>query len=471
MSRGVAAIRWTAVRRRPTFTTANEPAITRRGLILGGGALTLTGLVTACSQGDGDSEAATTTTTSLPTRGAPGNGGGTVTVRDVRVFDGVRIVDADTLVVEGGLITALGRGLDPPRGSAVHDGGGGFLVPGLIDAHGHTNSLEQLGDSLRFGVTTVLDMFSLFGVGEQGVVMRSQRDLLTATDRADFWSAGYLITAPGGHGATFGIEIPVLAPDDDVDAFVAARVEDGLDFVKIVVEDGSGFGYTAPTLTADQVDGLVAAAHQRDLLAVVHTTTWDAAEIAVAAGADVLAHVPGGGRPSGALLQRIVDAGVAVVATISVRVGIECTDDGAVLRDDPRIGKFLSDGQRQALSGVFPVCQEGQVDDAIANTAVLHRAGVPILAGTDFSNFGIAAGASQLLEAEMLVRAGLEPIEALRAATSVPAATFGLDDRGVLEVGRRGDLVLVAGDPLDDITSLRDISAIWKNGFAVDRTA
>lgn len=445
-------------------------AISRREVILGGGALALGGLIAACSDGGGRSENAGTTSVVPPARGKPGDGGGTVTVRDVRVFDGERVIDADTLIVEGGLITAVGRGLTPPAGSEVHQGGGGFLLPGLIDAHVHTNSLGQLGDSLRFGVCTVLDMFSLVGMGEQGTVLRARRASLAATDQADFWSSGYLCTAPGGHGSQFGVDIPVLAEGDDVDAFVAARVEDGLDYLKIVIEDGSEWGGTVPTLTPDQVNALVAAAHGRGLLAIVHTTSWSAAETALAAGADVLAHVPGGERPDDELVARIADSGIAVVATIAVRVGVSCVDDAARLRDDPRIAEFLSDGQRAGLSSGLPNCLGHQLDDAIANTSDLHDAGVPILAGTDFSNFGTAPGASLLLEAEMLVRAGLDPVDALRAATSVPAATFGLDDRGLLKVGRRGDLVLVAGSPLDDISSLRDISAIWKNGFAVDRT-
>lgn len=455
--------------------------MSRRGLLLGGGALVLGGVAAACAETDDGngvgpssrpakgSPVAGATTAPIPARGTPGVGGGTVTVRDVRIFDGERLVDADSLIVEDGLVTALGRGLLPPDGSAVHDGGGGLLLPGLIDAHVHTNSLDQLGDSLRFGVSTVLDMFSLFGIGPQGVPLRAKRESLAPTDQADYWSAGYMSTAAGGHGTQYGIPVPALGPGDDVEAFVAARVADGGDYLKIVIEDGALINQPTPTLTADQVNALVAAAHERGLLAVVHVNTWDAAEIAMAAGADVLAHMPGGEAPDRDLLDRLVDAGIAVVATVAVHVAFSCTDDSSRLRDDPRIGPYLSEAQRAGLSGGVPSCPFAQLDHVLASVAAVHEAGVPILAGTDFSNLATAPGASLLLELEMLVRAGLDPVEALRSATAVPASVFGLDDRGKLEVGRRGDLVLVAGDPLNDITAMRDLAAVWKNGFPVDR--
>ena len=94
---------------------------------------------------------------------------------------------------------------------------------------------------------------------------------------------------------------------------------------------------------------------------------------------------------------------------------------------------------------------------------------MPILAGTDAPNPGTAHGASIHRELELLVRAGLAPIEALRAATSAPAKAFSLLDRGRVAAGLRADLLLVHGDPTRDIRATRDIAAIWKTGHIVDR--
>jgi hypothetical protein len=101
----------------------------------------------------------------------------------------------------------------------------------------------------------------------------------------------------------------------------------------------------------------------------------------------------------------------------------------------------------------------------------LKAAKVPLLAGSDAPNPGTLHGASVHREMELLVTAGLTPVEALAAATSVPAARFKLADRGVIAQGKRADLLLVHGDPTTDIRATRKIARIWKQGVAVDRAA
>jgi hypothetical protein len=101
----------------------------------------------------------------------------------------------------------------------------------------------------------------------------------------------------------------------------------------------------------------------------------------------------------------------------------------------------------------------------------LHAAGVPLLAGTDAPNPGTAHGVSLHRELELLVAAGLSPVEALAAATSVPARTFRLRDRGRIAQGLRADLVLVDGDPTSEIKRTRAIAGVWKAGVRVDRAS
>lgn len=98
----------------------------------------------------------------------------------------------------------------------------------------------------------------------------------------------------------------------------------------------------------------------------------------------------------------------------------------------------------------------------------LKAAGVPILAGSDAGNPGTAQGATVHGEMELLVRDGLTPVEALRAATSAAATVFHLNDRGRIAPGKRADLVLIDGDPAKDITNSRNIVAVWKAGHQVD---
>ena len=107
-------------------------------------------------------------------------------------------------------------------------------------------------------------------------------------------------------------------------------------------------------------------------------------------------------------------------------------------------------------------------------TIALHRAGVPILAGTDAAGVGVlgtAHGISLHGELRLLVQAGLTPLEALRAATSVPARHFGFTDRGRLAPGLQADFLLVEGDPTANIDDTLSIRGIWRRGERLDRDA
>ncbi|HEY6540202.1 MAG TPA: amidohydrolase family protein, partial [Ktedonobacteraceae bacterium] len=104
--------------------------------------------------------------------------------------------------------------------------------------------------------------------------------------------------------------------------------------------------------------------------------------------------------------------------------------------------------------------------------SAFHRAGVTILAGTDAnmapaSPAQIQHGEALHDELRLLVDAGLTPVEALRSATVVPAEYFGFTDRGVIEAGRRADLLLVDGDPTQDIAATRAIRSVWVAGMKI----
>jgi len=141
------------------------------------------------------------------------------------------------------------------------------------------------------------------------------------------------------------------------------------------------------------------------------------------------------------------------------------------LADDRRLKPYLPPSEISAMKNSFGL--PGKISCEGANEAVrqLKAAHVPILAGTDAGNPGTTQGASIHGEMELLVRAGLTPVEALRSATSATAAAFHLDDRGQIAPGKRADLLLVNGDPTTDIRNSRDIAAVWKAGHAIDRAA
>ncbi len=387
---------------------------------------------------------------------------------DVRLFDGERVRDRADVLVRDGRIEAVGEELDPPTDAVRIDGAGLTLLPGLIDAHVHAFG-DVLRAALRLGVTTELDMFTAV---QFAAALRDEQARGAALGRADILSAGTLVTAPGGHGTEYGLEIPTLESPEQADAFVQARVREGSDYIKIVLDTGSE---SMPFNTLDRatVRAVIEAVHRRGKLAVVHVSRLQDARAVIEDGADGLVHVFRDRVADGAFVRLIRERGAFVVPTLTVIESI-ATDSagGAALLEDVRLEPLLGPVERSSLSTRFPGSgREQQLDNALASVRALHAAGVPILAGTDAPNPGTAHGASLHRELELLVRAGLSPVEALAAATSRTADAFGLEDRGRIAPGERADLLLVRGDPTRAITDTRAIEGVWKQGARVDLEA
>lgn len=387
-----------------------------------------------------------------------------VAITNVRIFDGTRVIPKGTVVLQGSRIAAVGENVLPPRGAEVIDGSGQTLLPGFIDGHTHAwgDALER---ALVFGVTTELDMFTDPSFARQ---MREEQAKTGAPGRADLLSAGYLATAPGGHGTEYGMPVPTLTRPDEAQGWVDARVAEGSDYIKIILEDGSPFGRKLPTLDQATLTAVVRAAHKDGKLAVVHVSTEDAAKEAIEAGADGLVHIFIDRAPEPGFAALVKKHKAFVTPTLTVVESITGTPSGRALPDDPHLRPYLKGDEVGNLRQGFPA-HKLDFQNALAAVRQLAKAGVPILAGTDSPNPGTAHGASLHRELELLVAAGLSPTEALAAATSTPARIFGLQDRGRIAAGLRADLVLVKGDPTADIAATRDIQRIWKAGHETVR--
>lgn len=390
-------------------------------------------------------------------------------IRDVRLFDGERVHERTSVAVARDKIVAVGPELSVTVGAEVVEGAGMTLLPGLIDAHTHIQSGDQLRQALVFGVTTELDMFTLPGL------FRTLRRLSADRGRglADFRTAGILATAPGGHGTEYGFEIPTLTTPAEAQAFVDARLSEGSDYLKIVLDDGGARQRPIPTLDIDVVRALITAAHARGRMAVVHVSSEREAIAAIEVGADGLVHVFGDAAPSERFVRLAAEHKVFVADTLVVLANLCAPGRGPALADDPRLRPLLAPTDLRALAAVWAGRPPNPAlcDHARAAVLALHRAGVPILASTDAPNPGTLHGASLHDELALLVDAGLTPAEALRAATVAPADAFRLDDRGRVAVGKRADLVLVRGDPTEAIAATRAITAVWAAGARVDRDA
>jgi Amidohydrolase family/Complex I intermediate-associated protein 30 (CIA30) len=220
----------------------------------------------------------------------------------------------------------------------------------------------------------------------------------------------------------------------------------------------------------DTVKALVDAAHKHGKLVVVHIARQQDARDVINAGADGLAHLFSDSAPGPDFATLAATHHVFIVPTLTVLEGVDGTASGESLTTDPRLVPYLTGDDVANLKRSFPKSPTGlsekYAEQTVSQLKALH---VPILAGTDAPNPGTAHGASIHRELELLVRSGLTPQEALASATSVPAAAFHIGDRGVIAPGKRADLLLVKGNPTQEIAATRDIVSVWKLGVEDDR--
>ena len=382
---------------------------------------------------------------------------------NARVFDGHDLTGHRAVRIADGRIEAVGGAELATETSSVLDAHGGTLMPGLIDAHLHLlpGAARQ---SLTFGVTTGIDQFSkpdLF----TSVLAENHR-----SDVAEIYTSGVGATAPGGHPTMAYSPFPYVTGPGQAESFVADRKAEGSTHLKVLYDDGSTTPMPMPSLDLATVRSLVIAAHEAGMLVVAHVTSAAAAAQVVEQGVDVLAHSPFEAL-NDTQLDAIAAAGTPVIATLAIADGFPDADGQMPLLTRPHLAARLGDGwtgmlHRQAQRWMPPGLPDFSVSRR--NVKELHARGVPILAGTDAPNPGLVHGATLHRELEYLVLAGLSPLAALRAATSAPAETFGLSDRGRIRPGARGDLLLVPGQPDHDITATQEVTAVWKQGEKAD---
>ncbi|REB05202.1 amidohydrolase family protein [Sporosarcina sp. BI001-red] len=416
-------------------------------------------------------------------------------ITNVRIFDGYQIIAPRQIIISGKSIISVGG--DIPNDATIIDGENATLIPGLIDAHVHT-SIGGLQDALKFGVTTELEMNGDFTKRGREIQLENVDDI------ADVRSAGTAITAPGGHPDELlpdGDEIPEFVlkelkklSEEDREAMLDAyahdhdeipqvttveeaikhvqnQVENGSDYIKIMIEEGTVMGAPGlPVLSDEILKTAVTEAHKFDKLVIAHVLTALSSKAAIDFGVDGLGHLFID-RPecTSVLVKSIADSGAFVTPCLVLNSSI-IGNPASELANDPRVNSKLSPDWIDILNSSFNTFPQGNMENSFKNVMDLHRAGVDILVGTDVAPVpvpnlgGLAHGASVHHEMQLLVMAGFTPIEALQSATTKTARCFGLHDRGRITEGARADFILINGDPITNIADTLSIKSVWFKG-------
>ena len=247
------------------------------------------------------------------------------------------------------------------------------------------------------------------------------------------------------------------------------------DFVKIVYDD---LPPGSPHLSRDALRGAIAAAAEEGRRSIVHTTTPQDTMEAIDAGADMLAHVPQRGVLSDEQVARLVVAGVPIVTTVRlVSASYELAADGPIalereMYDTALLQPWLDD-PRWDLTG-FSEDIDRRHDEAATITAAnlrkLATAGATLFVGTDSGVHGVFPGGALHREMRLLVELGMRPVDVLQAATSAPASFLDPGERfGRIAPGWRADLLLVRGDPTQDLNALAAIEDVFVAGKRLQR--
>jgi imidazolonepropionase-like amidohydrolase len=387
----------------------------------------------------------------------------------VRAFTGLRLVDGTdrapvdnaTLVIRDGRIVAAGpaASVGIPAGAQRIALTGKTAIPGLINAHGHVNDpLRDLKTYANYGVTTV---FSLGGEEAAHLAARDSQ-ATPALDRARIFVAG-----------------PVLAPrtPEEARAEVARNAAMKVDVIKIRVDDNLG---TAPKMSPEVYRAVIDEAHRRGLRVAVHLFYLADAKAILDAGGDFVAHSVRDADVDAPLIAQLKAKGICVCPTLMREVSTFVYESTPPFFADPLFLKYSD--QQQVATLKEPSRQEAMRKSASAqrykaalevasrNVRKLSDGGVTIAMGTDTGPAGRFQGYFELMELELMVKAGLTPRQALQSATRDAARCWRADkELGTLEAGKWADFVVLDADPLADISNVRKISEVYIAGNRVNR--
>ena len=352
-------------------------------------------------------------------------------INNARVWNGLRFQKPRTVVIDGGII-----GIDPRDADVTIDAEGRYLIPGLMESHGHAYTVQALEAYSGYGVTTALNLncpnYTICDMLKSQVGLTSLRH------------AGTPVIAPGSDHARANL-IPdsmLIRSVDMVEDLVKWTADNGSDFMKIVSE-GNG-------PTQDMQDAVVEACNKRGLPSTTHASWLLPYEQAVNSGATSIQHIAGDSPIPQDVIRKMKQQGQFSTPTLTVH---------RYVADNPDIREIMQ-GTRETNQS-FAIHRD--------NVSRFHKAGIPLLAGSDAVGvndiFNLPHGLMLHRELENLIEAGLSPAEVLRAATSVPARLHKFPDRGVIAPGKRADLVLLNSDPLANISNTQDIARVWIEGI------
>jgi imidazolonepropionase-like amidohydrolase len=403
----------------------------------------------------------------------------TVALVGARVIDGTGaapIANA-TILISNGRIDRIGpsASMKIPAGATRVDVAGKTIIPGLVNAHGHLGAgdpklpvydqiIQQLQLYPKFGVTTV------YALGDDGVqsVRVSEENNKGPLTRARLFVSGARAT-----GSTVEAARKVIADRH------ALRVN--------IIKTGIGEGSNAPgqDMPPDAYTALIDEAHKRKLRVAAHLVNLADAKGLVNAGLDIIAHSIRDQDVDAAFIAELKRRNVGYIPTLTRDLSVfqyestpDYINDPFFLRGLPHYAAHIERVKDPALHAKIkanPGTQvaKRQLEQGMRNLKLLSDGGVMIAMGTDSgTGTGRWQGYFEQVEMELMVKAGMTPMQTLVASTGNAAKVMQIDKEvGTLQPGKRADLIVLTADPLADIKNTRTIESVWIDGGVIAGTA
>ncbi len=394
------------------------------------------------------------------------------------IFD--RPLKDHLVVVDGSRITGVGRPkkVIVPAGAEEIDVSGKFIMPGLIDAHVHEESIEQWPAYLDWGVTSVNCMFE----NSDTALARETWSMSDTVLSPRIYATAPVFTTRGGwwEGEGFADDPSVNRyPENEEEAREAVRKlrEKGIRRIKVMMDDMRWCRDPLPPLKAIDpgvASALLGEARQLGLTSEVHAPEKAMAATAIAGGANALVHGVLDDWFGAVEIETFLSQDMFYIPTFCLYYFLADVDSfmaGAMA--DPRFRNSLPPETVERLTGAeysaryrsrYPNTENvrSHLDRLDANATTVAGNYGQIAMGTDM---WALPGIGAHLELEYMVKAGLTPMQALTAATFLGAKFLGvLKTTGTVEAGKDADLLILDADPTADITNTRSISMVIRHG-------